>query len=91
MQTQYTFTAARGNLRSLIDSAYDNSLPIKVVSRNGKNVYIIAEDEYSSLEETSYLLSSPANKKMLLNSMKEKPKDMLKFDNMNEAIKYFDK
>jgi len=63
------FTEARNNLKSLFDSVYEDSEEIIVNRKNGENVVIISLDSYNAMKETDYLLSSPKNKKCLLNSL----------------------
>ena len=63
------FTEARNNLKSLFDSVYKDSEEVIVNRKNGENVVIISLDSYNAMKETDYLLSSPKNKKRLLNSL----------------------
>jgi antitoxin YefM len=43
-----------------------------IIHRKGReNVVMISMDEYNSMKETNYLLSSPKNKENLLASLKE--------------------
>ena len=63
------FTEVRNNLKSIFDSVIQNSEEVIVNRKNGENVVIISLDEYNSMKETEYLMSSPANKKWLLKSI----------------------
>ena len=66
-----SLTEARNNLKDVFDSVYLNNDEV-VIHRKGKeNVVVISFDEYNSMKETNYLLSSPANKKNLLASLKQ--------------------
>jgi antitoxin YefM len=58
----------RKNLKTYIDNVADNSDTL-IVNGNGKTVVIISLDDYNSLDETSYLLSNPANAKALNESI----------------------
>ena len=58
----------RKNLKSYIDHVADTHDPL-IVNANGTTVVVISLEEYNSLDETSYLLSSPANAKALKNSI----------------------
>ncbi len=63
------FTEARNNLKSLCDTVYTNSEEVIVNRKNGENVVIISLESYNALQETSYLLASPNNKRRLLSSL----------------------
>ena len=66
-----SLTEARNNLKSVFDSVYLNNDEV-IIHRKGKeNVVVISFDEYNSMKETNYLLSSPANKSNLLESLKQ--------------------
>lgn len=63
------FTEARNNLKSLFDSVYNDSQEVIVNRKNGESVVILSLDAYNAMKETYYLLSSPANRERLLNSL----------------------
>ena len=66
-----SLTEARNNLKSVFDSVYLDNDEV-IIHRKGKeNIVMISMNEYNSMKETNYLLSSPANKKNLLASLKE--------------------
>lgn len=43
---------------------------MEIVSKNG-SAYLVAADEYEALQETAYLLRSPANARRLMNSYQQ--------------------
>jgi len=63
-----TATEARKNLFPLIDKVNDDRVPVEIMSRRGSAVLISLAD-YQALEETAYLLRSPANARRLLESL----------------------
>lgn len=70
-----SLTEARNNLKSVFDAVYKDHEEI-VIHRKGKeNVVVIPFDEYNAMKETQYLMSSEANRKRLLSSLKELRED----------------
>lgn len=64
-----TMSESRAHYAQTLDSVVDDREEVVVARPNGKNVVIVSEDEYASLKETAYLLSSPANAARLLASI----------------------
>jgi len=53
------YTELRNNLKGYLDSVIDNSETL-IVNRSGNNgVVIISLEEYNSIKETEYIMSSP--------------------------------
>ena len=63
------FTEARNNFKKICDRAYKDSQEVIINRKNGENVVLISLDEYNSLKETNYLLSSNKNREHLLKSL----------------------
>jgi len=64
-----TYSSARANLASTMDRVCSDHEPL-IITRNGeKAVVMISLEDYKALEETAYLLRSPANARRLLSSM----------------------
>lgn len=63
-----TASEARARLFPLIEEVNDNQAAVEIVSRKG-TAFLVPEDEYLSLRETVYLLSSPANAERLRRSI----------------------
>lgn len=64
-----TYTAARENLASTIDKVCTDRAPIIITRKRSQAVVMISLDDYEALEETAYLLRSPANAKRLISSL----------------------
>lgn len=64
-----TSTDLRKNLSAYMDRVNDDHEPLLVTRANGKPVLMISVEDYDSLDETSYLLSSPANAQALRAAM----------------------
>jgi antitoxin YefM len=56
-----TYTDLRQNLKTYMDKVIEDSDPIIITRKNNENVILISADEYHSLTETNYLLSTEAN------------------------------
>lgn len=60
-----SYTALRGNLARALDEVSEDREPIVITRRKGAPAVLLALEEYESLEETAYLLRSPANARRL--------------------------
>jgi antitoxin YefM len=66
-----SYTEARNHLAKWIETATRDRSPI-AITRNGENtVVMVAESEYSAMEETLHLLSTPANAERLRQGLKD--------------------
>ena len=65
-----TASEARKNLFPLIEQVNNDRQPIEITSKRGDAVLMSLAD-YEALEETAYLLRSPANARRLLESLEQ--------------------
>ena len=65
-----TASEARKNLFPLIEQVNQDRTPIEITSKRGDAV-LMAVDDYRALEETAYLLRSPANVRRLFESLEQ--------------------
>ncbi len=65
------YTDLRQNLKSHMDSVYQDHEPLIVTRKDNQNVVLISLDDYNSLTETQYLLSSQNNANRLLRSLSD--------------------
>ena len=63
-----TASEARKDLFPLIEQVNEDRTPVEITSRRGDAV-LIGIDDYRALEETAYLLRSPANVRRLVESL----------------------
>ena len=63
-----TASEARKRLFPLIEQVNADRQPIEITSKNGDAV-LMSVDDYRALEETAYLLRSPANVRRLVESL----------------------
>ena len=64
-----TYTAARENLASTMDKVCTDHAPIVITRNRDQAVVMLSLEDYESLEETAYLLRSPANARRLLEAI----------------------
>lgn len=63
-----TYSAARANLASTMDRVC-NDHEAMIITRNGEqSVVMLSLEDYKALEETAYLLRTPANAKRILSA-----------------------
>jgi antitoxin YefM len=67
----YSLTEARNNIKSVFESVYNDNEEVIIHRKGVESVVVISLDEYNSLKETNYLLSSKKNREILLESLKE--------------------
>jgi antitoxin YefM len=67
--TSTSYSRARRNLKSVFDQVCRDHEPVVITRRSGENVVVLSEEDYASLEETAYLLRSPANARRLLEAV----------------------
>jgi antitoxin YefM len=66
-----TFSDARKNFKSLLDSVTEDSHEAIITRRNGKDAVIMSLGDYNGWLETIHLLSTPANVKHLNKSIEQ--------------------
>jgi antitoxin YefM len=65
------YSQARNNLRSIIDKACNDFEEFIITTKDNQSAVLLSYDEYSSLKETLYLLSSKVNRDRLLDAVEE--------------------
>ncbi len=64
-----TYSAARANLASTMDRVCNNHEAV-IITRNGQHSVVMQSlEDFTALEETAYLLRSPANAKRLMGAI----------------------
>lgn len=69
--TTVSFTTFRQSLSKYFDKTEQDCEEIIVTRNKGRKAIVVNYDDYMALKETAYLLSSPANRTHLGNSIKE--------------------
>jgi len=65
-----TITNARKNLHKLVEELADTHEPVHIIGKTNSAV-LIGEDDWGSIEETLYLLSTPGMRETIHKGMKE--------------------
>jgi antitoxin YefM len=75
MNTAISYDQLQANLDTTCNEVCINHTPVFVERQNG-NVVLVAQEDYVSLLETTYLLKSPANAERLLASLNNRNNDI---------------
>jgi antitoxin YefM len=62
---------ARTQLSELADATWDNHDVVVIAREGGRSTVMLSLEDYESLNETAYLLRSPANAERLLQSVND--------------------
>jgi antitoxin YefM len=65
------YSDLRKNLKTYLDTVYENHETIIIARKNNENVVMVSIDEYNSLVETAHLLSTEANAHHLAQSIRQ--------------------
>ena len=68
--TTVNVTEARANLYKLIDDASVSHEPVVITGKRG-NAVLLAEDDWTAINETLYLLSVPDMRESIIDGMQE--------------------
>ncbi|HTJ56327.1 MAG TPA: type II toxin-antitoxin system prevent-host-death family antitoxin [Devosiaceae bacterium] len=67
-----SITDFRKNIAADLDQVVEDHVPLLITRANGKSPAVVMSlEDFSSWQETAYLLASPANKERLIESIAE--------------------
>ena len=66
-----TYSNFRQNLKKFLDTLTGNNMPLYIKRSKGEDVVVLSKSDYDSMQETFYLLRSPANASRLLEGIEE--------------------
>jgi len=64
-----SYTAIRANLSKTMEQVCNDHAPIIITRKRESPVVMLSLEDYQAMEETTYLLRSPANARNLLESI----------------------
>ncbi|WP_111884832.1 type II toxin-antitoxin system Phd/YefM family antitoxin [Acinetobacter sp. CFCC 11171] len=67
----FTYTDARQNLKSVLDTVIEDADVAIITRKEGQHAVVMGQDYYNSVMETLHLMSSPKNVAHLANSIAE--------------------
>ena len=71
-------TDLRANLSAVMDQVNDDHEPVIVTRAKGRPVVMVSLEDWSSMDETTYLLASPANKAALMAAINDTAPPIIK-------------
>lgn len=66
-----SYTAARANLAKTMEQVCNDHAPVIITRKSEEPVVMMSLEDYQAMQETTYLLRSPANARNLLESIAE--------------------
>lgn len=76
-------TEFRKNLSKMMTDVVDDHVPLIVTRADGKPAVLVSLEDWSAMDETAYLLASPANRTELLEAVERinkgeaKPRELI--------------
>ena len=64
-----TYTAAREKLAAVMDRVANDHAPVIVTRKRDQAVVLLSLEDFKAMEETTYLLRSPANARRLIQAI----------------------
>ena len=87
MRRSLSASAFRQRLKAACDRVCDEREPLLVERRDGRDVVVLAREDYESLVETAYLLSSPANARRLHEALTRDPAERRGYPGADELAR----
>ncbi len=78
--TAVTLSTAKKNLEQIILNVTDGCVPVTIVSDDGKNVVVVSEEDWNSMQETLYLYSIPGMVESIIEARKEPLSECKEYD-----------
>lgn len=66
-----SYTSVRANLAKTMEQVCEDHAPVIITRKTQPSVVMLSLEDYQAMEETAYLLRSPANAQRLIHSITE--------------------
>ena len=66
-----SYTSVRANLAKTMEQVCEDHTPVIITRKTQPSVVMLSLEDYQAMEETAYLLRSPANAQRLIHSIAE--------------------
>ena len=74
----------RQHIKSVLDELASTRQPLRITRRNGEDMVVLPLSDYESLDQTAYLLRSPANAEKLDQAITRSPEDRRQFSSIDD-------
>jgi len=81
-----SYSAARKNLVKTMEKVCDDHSPIIITRQNSRAVVMMSLEDFNAIQETAYILRSPANAEKLRRSIKEVEKGKVVHHDLIEEV-----
>ena len=78
-----SITEARSNLYKLAEEVNENSSPVLLTNKNGKNCYLIGEEDFNALLETMYINSQEGLADLIIERGNAPREDFIDVDDLD--------
>lgn len=66
-----SYSAVRNDMANVMEQVCNDHAPVIITRKNANSVVMMSLEDYNAIEETAYLLRSPANAERLRESIKQ--------------------
>jgi antitoxin YefM len=80
-----TVTDFRANIATFLDDVSNDHVPLFVTRNGGRNVVVVSAEDWAGMQETMYLMSSPANAGRLLQAVGDSKAGKVEMHELDES------
>lgn len=81
-----SYSSVRKDLAKTMEKVCDDHSPIIITRKHFRAVVMMSLEDYNAIEETAYLLRSPANAERLRQSIKQAEEGKVAIRDLKEAV-----